>query len=95
MSNLDDDFEDQDDDMENLEEEPMEGDSDMVSFFGSSRFLDESLVKSISPASDLSGRLPEIVETLALVISFFKEKRKKEKRGTNEIFRTLTVNNMY
>ena len=32
VPNLDDDFEDQDDDMENLEDEPMEADSDLVSF---------------------------------------------------------------
>ena len=39
MSSLEDEFEDQDDDMENLEDEAMEGDSDMVSFFGAFRFV--------------------------------------------------------
>ena len=39
VSSLEDEFEDQDDDMENLEDEAMEGDSDMVSFFGAFRFV--------------------------------------------------------
>ena len=39
VSNLEDEFEDQDEEMENLEDEAMEGDSDMVSFFGTFRFV--------------------------------------------------------
>ena len=39
VSNLEDEFEDQDEEMENLEDEAMEGDSDMVSFFGTFCFV--------------------------------------------------------
>ena len=39
VSNLEDEFEDQDDEMENLEDEAMEGDSDMVSFFSTFHFV--------------------------------------------------------